>query len=52
MFTTSEDESAALYKMRNLVVDNGAIAKNKIKKAAKNLLGENVIKTVKKIIKK
>lgn len=52
VFTTSEDESAALYKMRNLVVDNGAIAKNKIKKAAKNLLGENVIKTVKKIIKK
>lgn len=51
VFTDSKDESEALRLMRNTVVENDRSVKSTVKHAMKEVLPENTIKVLKKIIK-
>ena len=51
VFTDGEDESEALEKILNFVVDHKARTKNNIKKFVKNIVGEKVISTLKPLLK-
>lgn len=51
VFTKTEEESNALELILNLISDTNLVIKKKVKAFTKNLLGENNIKEIKKIIK-
>lgn len=51
VFTDGDDESEALEKILNFVVDHKARTKNNIKKFVKNIVGEKVISTLKPLLK-
>ena len=49
-FTDSADESNALEQMLNIVIDEQAVMKNKIKAGIKDVLGESTVRNIKRIL--
>ena len=52
IFTNSWDEDDSLTKLSEIINDKTMVAKNNIKRAVKNVLGERGISNIKKIINK
>lgn len=51
VFTTNEDESEALRLMNNIEIDKAIKAKNTLKNVVRNLAGDSIVQTVKKIVR-
>lgn len=51
VFTETEDESNALEILLNMIVDTKTIVKDKLKKAVKNVVGQDGVDIIKKVIR-